>query len=118
MADWTTGQPAYRQVADALRDDIHSGKLAEGDQLPSYAALQERFDVSITVARAAVAELRTDGLVATAQGKGGFVLPGASAAARGSDAETTALRADLAALTERVTALEKRCGASTKRATK
>jgi DNA-binding GntR family transcriptional regulator len=64
------------------------------------------YDVSITVARSAVGELRTEGLVSTHQGKGAFVLEGASEAAVPRDAVIASLRRDLDALTARVARLE------------
>jgi GntR family transcriptional regulator len=72
MAEWS-GQPAYMQVADALRTEIRSGRIPPGSQLPSYEALMRKYGVSITVVRNAVRELKTDGLVFTHQGKGAFV---------------------------------------------
>ncbi|MGD9526966.1 MAG: winged helix-turn-helix domain-containing protein [Dehalococcoidia bacterium] len=107
MADWTKGQPAYQQVADALREQIASGKLGEGAKLPSYADIMRTFDVSVTVARSAIAHLRTEGLVTTHQGKGAFVRPGAAdAAGRSTSGELEALRRDLEALAGRVARLE------------
>jgi DNA-binding GntR family transcriptional regulator len=72
MADWS-GRPAYAQVADALRAEIRSGRFPPGRQLPSYEALMKKYEVSITVVRSAVRELKTEGLVYTHQGKGAFV---------------------------------------------
>lgn len=106
MADWTKGQPAYQQVADVLREKIRTGEWSEGEQLPSYAELMRQFDVSVTVARSAVATLRAEGLLTTHQGKGAFVLPGAAGAAAPRDAELAALRRDLESLAGRVAMLE------------
>ncbi len=106
MADWTTGQPAYQQVADVLRDRIRTGVIGEGEQLPSYAALMREFDVSVTVARSAVAVLRSEALVSTHQGKGAFVLPRAADAAAPGRTDLAALRRDLDALADRVAKLE------------
>jgi DNA-binding GntR family transcriptional regulator len=72
MADWS-GRPAYAQVADALRAEIRSGRFPPGSQLPSYEALMKKYEVSITVVRSAVRELKSEGLVHTHQGKGAFV---------------------------------------------
>lgn len=96
--DWTSARPAYRQLAGALRARIAAGDWAEGDQLPSYAQLMREHEVSITVARAAVAALRAEGLVSTHQGKGAFVVRRPEAAA--------GLEERLAALEERVARLE------------
>lgn len=106
MADWTKGQPAYQQVADALRAKIRAGDLEEGDQLPSYAKLMDDFGVSVTVARSAIAHLRSEGLVSTHQGKGAFVLSGAAKAAGSRDTELVSLRSELEALAARVARLE------------
>lgn len=72
MAEWT-GRPAYVQVASDLRTAIRNGHYPPGSQLPSYEALMRKYDVSITVVRSAVRELRSEGLVQTHQGKGAFV---------------------------------------------
>jgi DNA-binding GntR family transcriptional regulator len=72
MADWS-GRPAYAQVADALRADIRGGRFPPGSQLPSYGALMRKYEVSVTVVRSAVRELKGEGLVYTHQGKGAFV---------------------------------------------
>jgi DNA-binding FadR family transcriptional regulator len=59
-------------VAADLRDTIHN-QHGLGDKLPTEAALAERFGVSRTVIREAVATLRTEGLLETRQGSGIFV---------------------------------------------
>ncbi|SER73273.1 DNA-binding transcriptional regulator, FadR family [Tranquillimonas rosea] len=61
-------------LVSALRDEITSGRFVPGDRLPSEARLTERFDVSRTVVREAIAGLRADGLVEPRQGAGVFVL--------------------------------------------
>lgn len=67
------GGPAYLQIARILGDDIESGALQPGDQLPSTAELSEEFKVSPNVVKSAVSILRTQGLVVGMQGKGVFV---------------------------------------------
>ncbi|WP_116083421.1 FadR/GntR family transcriptional regulator [Tropicimonas sp. IMCC34011] len=61
-------------LVDALRAEIADGTFEPGDKLPSEARLTERFGVSRTVVREAIAGLRADGLVAPRQGAGVFVL--------------------------------------------
>lgn len=100
VTDWTSARPAYRQLADALRARMTAGEWSEGDQLPSYAELMREHGVSITVARAAVAALRTEGLVATHQGKGAFVLRRPEAAPDDLLARIEALEARVARLEE------------------
>ncbi|WP_328475097.1 GntR family transcriptional regulator [Actinoplanes sp. NBC_00393] len=67
------GGPAYRRVADALREGIRNGELAPGSRLASLPKLGQEFDVSPDVARQALAVLRAEGLVETRQGAGAFV---------------------------------------------
>src|SRR4051794_11401095 len=58
-----TGEPAYRQVANDLRGQITTGVLPAGAQLPSTTALTQKYGVSATVIKAALNELRVDGLI-------------------------------------------------------
>jgi DNA-binding GntR family transcriptional regulator len=67
------GGPEYLRVADDLRRRIASGALPVGSAIPSTAKLCQRYGVSITVVRAAVAQLREAGLVVGHPGKGVFV---------------------------------------------
>lgn len=66
-------RPLYRQLADDLRSQIAAGTLAVGAELPSTSRLMERYGVSITVARAAIRELRSEGIVVGQPGKGVYV---------------------------------------------
>ena len=67
------GRPAYQQVAADLREKIAAGDIAVGAAIPSTARLAGEYGVSITVVRAAVNQLRADGLVTGQPGKGVFV---------------------------------------------
>ncbi|MBL9063729.1 FadR/GntR family transcriptional regulator [Tabrizicola sp.] len=60
-------------VFEGLLDQIRSGRLGPGAQLPTEADLCDSFAVSRTVVREAVARLRSEGLVIPRQGKGVFV---------------------------------------------
>ncbi|MEV0968969.1 GntR family transcriptional regulator [Microtetraspora glauca] len=66
-------QPLYRQVADALRQEISSGELQPGAQLPSEPELEKRHGVSRNTVRLALAALANEGLVEPRQGRGTFV---------------------------------------------
>lgn len=66
-------RPLFRQLADLLRDRIHSGELKPGDQLPTQKELTAQHDVSTSVVREAVDVLRGEGLVETFQGRGTLV---------------------------------------------
>ncbi|MGH8909163.1 MAG: GntR family transcriptional regulator [Egibacteraceae bacterium] len=63
--DRTSDRPVYKQVADALRAAIRGGELADGALLASETELMERYGVSRSSVRNAVAPLRVEGLVVT-----------------------------------------------------
>jgi GntR family transcriptional regulator len=65
----------YRRIVEDLRSDILDGVLAPGQRLPSENDLAEQYRTSRPTVRRAVAVLRAEGLVNTAQGKGAFVRP-------------------------------------------
>jgi GntR family transcriptional repressor for pyruvate dehydrogenase complex len=70
----TPRRPRLAQtVIDELKKQIEGGALAIGDKLPTEPQLEAQFDVSRTVIREAIAELRAAGLVTPVQGKGMFV---------------------------------------------
>jgi GntR family transcriptional regulator len=77
----SVGRPAYQQVADDLRQRIASGEFPVGSAIPSTAKLASTHGVSITVIRAAVAQLRVDGVLVGQPGKGVFVRSTPEAAA-------------------------------------
>jgi GntR family transcriptional repressor for pyruvate dehydrogenase complex len=60
-------------VFTSLRDNILSGKLTDGYQLPSMEALAKQCGVSRVVIREAMKKLSTFGLVESHQGRGTFV---------------------------------------------
>lgn len=63
---------AHAVVTD-LRRQIETGLLQPGIQLPTEPQLEAHFNVSRTVVREAIAELRAAGFVVPIQGKGMFV---------------------------------------------
>ncbi len=71
--DPTSDRAAFRQIADHLRDDIATGRVGEGQQLPSERQLMELFDASRGTIRQAIAILRSEGLVEPQHGRGVFV---------------------------------------------
>ena len=71
--DPVSGVPAYRQIADRLRDRIGSGELAPGDRVPSEAELMDTYSAARATVRQAVGVLRSEGLVVAEQGRGAFV---------------------------------------------
>ncbi|GGO55344.1 hypothetical protein GCM10012287_46430 [Streptomyces daqingensis] len=114
MVEWA-GKFAYQQVADDLRRRIADDEFAAAGKLPSLAQIQKQYGVTVTVARAAIRQLTTDGLVVSHQGKGAFLTQDATQAARLSDPsgavidlreEVESLRAEVVELRERISTLE------------
>jgi GntR family transcriptional regulator len=64
----------YQRITEVLAKEIRTGCRPAGAQLPGEHALAERFGVSRTTVRAALAELCEAGLIATRTGKGSYVL--------------------------------------------
>lgn len=66
-------EPLYRQIAQDLREQIESGSLGPGDQLPTEGELGENYNASRNTVRDAMKWLVTRGLVETRPGQGTFV---------------------------------------------
>ncbi|MGV8026437.1 MAG: GntR family transcriptional regulator [Anaerolineaceae bacterium] len=66
--------PYYIQIKEKIKEQIDSGSLKFGDQLPGEPVLCNLFAVSRTVIRQALAELEHEGLVARKKGKGTFII--------------------------------------------
>jgi GntR family transcriptional regulator len=66
--------PLWHQVAQRLRAAIEADEFSEGDALPSESALNHRFGVSRTTARAALDHLENEGLIVRRSGRGSIVL--------------------------------------------
>lgn len=74
----STGRRKHRNLAldlvETLTAEIQAGQPAEGEKLPTEAAIMETFGVSRTVVREAISRLQAAGLVETRHGVGTFVL--------------------------------------------
>lgn len=107
-----TGRPKYVEVAASLRSAIAAGTYPVGSELPSTARLTEAFGVSTTVVRAAIRELRTEGLIIGQPGKAVFVrAEPPEGDQHGSIADqlaalTAFVSTELARIDQRITALE------------
>lgn len=66
-------QPLHVSISEQLKAQIESGQYQPGQRLPSEFDLGERFGVSRTTIRRAIANLTQQGIVTTQQGKGIFV---------------------------------------------
>ena len=64
-------RPAYRQVADQLRNNIVTGQLIAGQRLPIEPELAKVFGVSRSTIREALGNLASSGLVVTRRGVNG-----------------------------------------------
>ena len=67
------GQPIYDQIVSQVKAQILSGKLKEGDALPSLRALAKDLRISVITTKRAYEELERDGFIETVTGKGSFV---------------------------------------------
>jgi GntR family transcriptional regulator len=65
--------PIFRQIVDQVRLAVATGRLVEGDQLPSVRQLAEQLVVNPNTVAKAYAELSRDGLVDSQPGRGLFV---------------------------------------------
>lgn len=65
--------PLYRQIVDGVRREISAGRLAPGDELPSFRALAEQLLVSLITVKRAYEELEREGIIFRRQGLGTFV---------------------------------------------
>lgn len=63
-----------QQVCDFLKQEIRSGAINPGDRLATEAKLAQKYGVSRTVIREALAALKNDGIIASHQGRGNIVL--------------------------------------------
>jgi GntR family transcriptional regulator len=63
----------YLQIANWLRDEILSGRLARGQRVPSETELMAAFGVARMTVRNAKAVLQHEGLIVARQGSGVFV---------------------------------------------
>lgn len=68
-----TRRPKYKQLADDLRTKILDGTYPVGATLPSTSQLMATYDVSVTVARAAIKELQNEGIAEGQPGKAVYV---------------------------------------------
>ena len=67
--------PIYEQLVDQIKDRIITGKLSEGEALPSVRALSGTLKISSLTVKKAYDKLEEDGFVVTVHGKGTYVAP-------------------------------------------
>ena len=73
--DPSSDRPAYKQIADHLRDRIVRGELAPGARLPSERILMDSYGAARGTVRQAINLLKVEGLIQVEHGRGSFVRP-------------------------------------------
>ena len=91
--------PIYEQLVDQIKDRIITGKLSEGEALPSVRALSGTLKISSFTVKKAYDKLEEDGFVVTVHGKGTYVMPTNRALAM--EARRKAVEEDLAKALEK-----------------
>jgi DNA-binding GntR family transcriptional regulator len=66
-------EPPYLQIAGRIRDDIVSGRLKEGDAVPSAREISKNWSVAMATAMKVLSTLRAEGLVRAVRGVGTVV---------------------------------------------
>jgi GntR family transcriptional regulator len=73
IIDRASDRPAYKQIADDLRQRITSGDITPGSKLPSEREMTGQYAASRLTVRQAVSVLRAEGLVDAQHGRGLYV---------------------------------------------
>src|ERR1700683_2386435 len=78
MNEWTpnlaaSDKPRYLAIADAIADDIRSGRLPASDRLPPQRKLARRLDIDFTTVARGYVEAQKRGLIESHVGRGSFV---------------------------------------------
>jgi GntR family transcriptional regulator len=69
----SSDQPIYDQIYSQIKNHIISGKLQEGEALPSIRSLAKDLRISVITTKRAYDELERDGFIYTVPAKGCFV---------------------------------------------
>ena len=68
-----SGKPIYEQICEQIKSLIISGKLSEGDALPSMRLLAKELRISVITTKRDYEELEREGFLYSQTGKGSFV---------------------------------------------
>ncbi|MBA9068284.1 DNA-binding transcriptional MocR family regulator [Methylobacterium sp. RAS18] len=80
------GKPHYLAIAEALADDIRTGRLTPGTRLPTQRSLAQALDLNFTTVSRGYVEAHKRGLIEGRVGQGTFVVDPARRAAGGDGA--------------------------------
>ena len=69
----SSDKPIYEQIASQIKNLIITGKLQEGEMLPSMRLLAKELRISVITTKRAYEELEREGFIETVTGKGSFV---------------------------------------------
>jgi len=85
-----SAKPAYLAIADAIGNDINSGRLSATDRLPPLRLLAENLGLNYTTVARGYAEARRRGLIEASVGRGSFIrAPGPTRSTRAAWFEMT-----------------------------
>ncbi len=69
----SSDKPIYEQITAQIKSMIMTGRLKEGDLLPSMRTLAKELRISVITTKRAYEDLERDGFITTVVGKGSFV---------------------------------------------
>lgn len=69
----TSDKPIYEQITVQIKTMVMSGRLKEGDPLPSMRTLAKELRISVITTKRAYEDLERDGFITIVVGKGSFV---------------------------------------------
>ena len=68
-----SGIAIYQQIADQFKEDILTGRLKQGEYMPSIRGLAKDLKISVITTMKAYEQLAEEGLITAVQGKGYYV---------------------------------------------
>jgi GntR family transcriptional regulator len=72
--DFRSGVPGYNQIVEQIQQEIVSGRLKPGDQLPTVRALASDLRINFNTVARAYRILDEMGIISTQHGRGTFIL--------------------------------------------
>ena len=69
----SSSKPIYEQITSQVKAQVMSGKLKQGDPIPSMRALAKSLHVSVITVQRAYEDLQRDGFIETSVGRGSFI---------------------------------------------